>query len=322
MICISDNLTQYETQFTRNIKFAIFIGLEPVAIICNSILVYYLIADRTLRRTLHYHAILALLIVSLLTNVIEVPRIIHYLYVGVVIPQTGINCLIWQWFDYTLFSTINVLMFLISIERYLFVFRVNFYLTANHRLFFHYIPLMTIIVYLIFFYIVAIFIYPCDHQFDFTQPLCGLPCYTKHANISLYDLIVHTWIPLFGEITITISLVFRTVYRKRVGLQQQGLQWRRHRKMIIQLLLISSLYSSCQFPFASILFIQLFINLSSLAVYLEIVYFYYLFWLLTLLLPFACMGCFPEIMRKFKNTFIRQVRRNHTITPAAIVPVQ
>jgi hypothetical protein len=57
----TESSMSYETQQTRNIKFGLFVALEPPALICNCILVYYLIADRTLRHTIHYHAILALL---------------------------------------------------------------------------------------------------------------------------------------------------------------------------------------------------------------------------------------------------------------------
>ena len=222
-----------QTQLTRNIKFGVFVGLAPPAITSNIILIYYLIRDRTLRRTLHYHGILALLIVTLLTNLIEVPRIIHYLHIGSVIPQSDINCLIWQWCDYLLFSSVNLMMFWISVERYLLIFHANIYTRAKYRLFFHYLPLILIAVYLIVFYITAIFIYPCERQFDFTQPLCGFPCYTIYANISLYDLIAHGIFPLCVGICVDITLVLRSVYRKRVGLQQSGAQWRKHRKMIL-----------------------------------------------------------------------------------------
>ena len=82
-----------ETEQTRRIKFGLFVALEPPALVCNVILIYYLIADPALRRTIHYHAILVLLIVTLLTNLVESPRIIHYLHVALIIPQSDINCL-------------------------------------------------------------------------------------------------------------------------------------------------------------------------------------------------------------------------------------
>jgi hypothetical protein len=132
----------YETQQTRNIKFGLFVALEPPALLCNIILVYYLIADRTLRKTLQYHSILALLIVTLLANLIELPRITHYLRVGIVFPQTKINCLIWQWCDYALFSSVNLYMFWISFERYLLIFHDGLYRTAKRRFWFHYLPII------------------------------------------------------------------------------------------------------------------------------------------------------------------------------------
>jgi hypothetical protein len=61
MALVGDNKTEtsiiYETESTRSIKFGIFVGLESLALINNFILVYYLITDRTLRQTLHYHTI-------------------------------------------------------------------------------------------------------------------------------------------------------------------------------------------------------------------------------------------------------------------------
>jgi hypothetical protein len=311
----TESLMLYETQQTRNIKFALFVSLEPSVLICNFVLIYYLIADRTLRQTLQYHAVLALLIATLLTNLVEVPRIIRYLQIGIVVPQTNINCLIWQWCDFLLFGTVNVLMLWTSIERSLLIFHGNLYATAKHRLFFHYLPPIGIIIYMIMFYIVAIFIYSCEEEFDFTQPLCGIPCYTTYRNISFYDLVAHTWIPLCFGIIIDISLIIRVIYRRRVGVQHQGAQWRRYQKMIIQLLLISSLYLTCQIPYASVVFLELFFTLPDFLSYIQMVYFYYSFWLLTLLLPLACMGCMSEVRNKIKNSFTQRMRQNMMVGP-------
>jgi hypothetical protein len=326
MVSSKDNLTEstifYETQQTRRIKFGLFVALEPPALICNFILIYYLIIDRTLRHTIRYHAILALLIVTLLTNLVELPRITNYLHIGIVIPQTKINCLIWQWCDYSLFSAVNLYMFWISVERYLLIFHGGLYTTAKRRLLFHYLPLIIIIVYILLFYVVAIFIYPCELQLDFNQPLCGFACFTSHANISLYDLIVHTLMPMSLGMLLDTSLMIRVLFRKPVGLHHQRVQRRRHRKMVIQLLSISSLYLTCQLPFNAVVFIQLFINLPDWTVYMQIVYFYYLFWLLTLLLPFVCIGCMTEVTNKLKNCFIQQRGRNMRVVPVTTVRLQ
>lgn len=139
----TESYSPYESQQTRNIKFGLFVALEPPALICNFILVYYLITDRTLRHTLHYHAILILLI--------EVPRITHFLHTGIVYPSANVNCAIWLCFDYSLFGIVNIYMLWISLERYLFIFHNGLYATAKRRLMFHYLPSICIIVCVILF---------------------------------------------------------------------------------------------------------------------------------------------------------------------------
>jgi 7 transmembrane receptor (rhodopsin family) len=314
----TDSLISYETQWTRNIKFGLFVALEPPALICNGVLVYYLIADRKLRRALHYHAFLWLLIISLLTNLIEVPRILNYLHIGMVIPQTEMNCSIWMWCDYTLNGCVNALMLWASLERHLLIFHNHLHTTAKHRLFFHYLPPIGIIVYLILFYIGAIFVYPCEQQFDFNEPLCGYPCYTTYVNISYYDLFAHTWLPQLFGVMLDIILVVRAIYPKQVGQQQQAGQWRKSRKMIVQLLIISSLYLACQIPYALVLLIQLFSSRPDFAAYVQMVFFYYFFWLLTLLLPLVCIVCLRKVTNKVKKSLIQWIRPNNTVIRRAI----
>ena len=304
-----------ETHLTRYIKFGVFVVLEPPALICNFILVYYLITDRTLRHTIQYHAILALLIDTLFTNLIELPRIIDFLRIGAVIPRTDINCLIWQWCDFTFSSSINIYLLWVSFERYMLIFHNSLYRTNKRRWWFHYFPLISIIVYMAIFYVGAILIYQCKLQLDFNQPLCGFPCYTTSVNISLFDLFAHTLIPMILGILLDAILVIRVLFRKRVGRQDQHVQWRKHRKMIFQLLIISSPYLACQGPYAVTIFAQLFVNLPDWAAYLQIIYFYYFFWLLTQLLPFVCIVSIREVINKLKNSFIRRGRRNIMTVP-------
>ncbi|CAF1159134.1 unnamed protein product [Adineta ricciae] len=316
----TETIVGFETPWTRNIKFFLFVALEPPALLLNSVLIFYLVADRTLRGTLQYHAVLALLIVTFLTNSIEVPRIIHYLHLGIVLPQTDLNCLIWQCCDYLLFSSVNVLMCWTSIERYLFIFHRNLFTTARGRLLYHYIPFVVIIVYLALFYIGVIFIYPCDAQFDFSQPLCGFPCYTTQAVISFYDLFAHSFCPMFVDVLLNIVLIIRVLYRKRVGLLQQrhhhhAKEWQQNCKMIVQLLFITCTYLMFQVPFDVIVMLLVFVSLPEWIIRVQALYFYYFFWLLTLVLPLVCMICLPEVMKKMKTSLSQRLRRDNTISP-------
>jgi hypothetical protein len=112
-----------------------------------------------------------------------------------------------------------------------------------------------------------------------------------------------------------ISLIIRVLFRKRVGLQHQRVQRHRHRKMVIQLLPISSLYLTFQLPYYAVVFIQLFVTLPDWTAYMQIVYFYYLFWLLTLLLPLICIGCLTDVTNKLKTSFMQLRGRNATVVP-------
>jgi hypothetical protein len=129
----------------------------------------------------------------------------------------------------------------------------------------------------------------------------------------LYDFFAHVWLPLVFENLVDFIVVIRTIFRKRVGLQNQGAQWQKNRKMVFQLLLLSTLFSATQIPANLITFILLFVSLPDLVYYVQVVCFYYFFYLFTLLLPFACIGCLPEVVNKVKNSLVRRMRRNNTV---------
>src|SRR5690606_19514091 len=137
----------------------ILIVLEPPSLLCNLFFVYHLITDRNLRTAIHHHVILALLIVSLLTNFIEIPHILHYLRLGIVTSQTTLSCLIWQWCDYLFYGQANILMLWASFERHLLVFHNHLINTSRSRFFTHYLPLLLIVIYLTLFYTIVIFFY-------------------------------------------------------------------------------------------------------------------------------------------------------------------
>jgi hypothetical protein len=161
-------------------------------------------------------------------------------------------------------------------------------------------------VYIILFYIGAILIYPCEQQFDFTQPICGFPCYGSYPNIAYYDQFAHIWLPQFFGILLDVSLVMQAVFRKRLG-QQQNVQWHKYRKMIVQFLAISSLYFICEIPTSLVLVIQLFGNVPDFGAYVQIVYFYYFFWLLSVLLPLVCMECLTEVRNAIKRSLMTKL---------------
>lgn len=304
----------YETPFTRKIKFIVFLILEPPALLCNFLLVYHLIVNRSHRNALHNHAILVLLIVTLLINSVEIPLLLHYLNTGFVAIPNHIFCILWQWFDYLLSSEVNLIMVWASFERHLLVFHINLFISANYRLYAHYLPLLVIIVYLILYHIAMIFLYPCTEEFEFDVILCGVPCYSYDVIISIYDLFAHHFLPVCFIALFSVGLIVRVLHVKRIR-HHQHVQWRKHRKMILQILYISCLFLACIVPTTLVRFIELFGGLKDFADYVEMVYFFYLYWLLALLLPFACIGCAPEMVNQFKRLSHVWLHKNNLVEP-------
>ncbi|CAF1253931.1 unnamed protein product [Rotaria magnacalcarata] len=304
----------FETTTARLGKFILFVTLEPPALLCNLFLVYHLVADRTLRRALHTHVVLVLLIVSLLTNAVEVPRVLAFLHQVLVLPATVINCLIWQWCDFSLCSLNNMLMWWMSIERYLLVFHSRIFNTSKYRWLLHYLPLTALVIYITGFYVIVIFLYPCEPQPNYLAVLCGLPCFSLEVAISIFDLIAHNLAPLIFNVFLSIAIIIRVVYMKKFQIHQP-IHWKKYRKMILQLLILSFLYSMTVAPYALIPFVGLFGGLPTVAAYMQTVYFYYLFWLLMLLLPLVCIVSINEVKVKITKPFTRLIGRGNTVTP-------
>ncbi|CAF1313791.1 unnamed protein product [Rotaria magnacalcarata] len=313
----------FETTTTRLVKFILFVTLEPPALLCNLFLVYHLVTNRTLRCALHNHVVLVLLIVSLLTNAIEIPRVLAFLHQGLVLPTTVINCLIWQWCDFSLCSLNNMLMWWMSIERYLLVFHSQIFKVSKYRWVLHYLPLIALVIYITGFYGIVIFLYPCEPQPNYSAVLCGVPCFSLEAAISTFDLITHNLAPLIFNAFFSIAIIIRVLCMKKFQIHQP-IHWKKYRKMIAQLLILSFLYSVTVAPYALTPFAGLFGGLPTAAVYIQTVYFYYLFWLLMLVLPLVCIVSINEVKVKITKPFARLVERSNTVIPLAraLVPNQ
>jgi hypothetical protein len=285
------------------IKFCLFILLQPPAVVCNGLLVVFLLNQRNQRRKLQNHGILALLVVTLVTNVIEIPRILHYLRYEYTKPSNSFSCLSWQWLDYLLYAEANAIMCWTTFERHLIIFHGSLLQMPRHRLLFHYFPLLSIIVYLAIFYTICILFYPCQSRFLYELPLCGSPCYLQESILS---------IAIFS-----IGLFIRTVCRRQV-LHQQPNHWRRYRRMLFQLLSISSVYLVCLGPYASIQFLDSTFELPTVATHIKDKYLFYLYWFLTLLLPFVCLHCLPGTVKYYRKWLTRCVQRHNLVRPFSL----
>ncbi|CAF4080457.1 unnamed protein product [Adineta steineri] len=101
-------------------------------------------------------------------------------------------------------------------------------------------------------------------------------------------------VPTCSISLLSLGLIVRVIRQKRRV--QQRINWRQHRRMIIQLLSISCLYIFFDAPTVLIGLIRL--SLPTFAMDIQIQYLFYIVYLLPLLVPFICLSTFRELWSK------------------------
>ena len=295
---------------SNQIKYIVMQICYIPSIICSIFTLYHLLFNRHLRSTLHNHVPIALLIISTLDSLFNHPFTLIYLRMNRVIPSTTTMCLGWNFLN----SFFTVATFLTmawgSIERHFLIFNSNLFLTQRQRFVFHYIPLLTmIVIYPLISNIVISLLYPCENRFNFSLLFCGYTCALKIPSVALYARIAHNFLPISVVIGSTIVLIIRVIKQKE-QIQTNQINWRRYRRMVIQLFSLASLFLPLTLPAMTVSIVQ---NccLPTFASSIFVPYLNFLVRFLTLLLPFLCLSLFPELLPKLffcKNNHVQPVR--------------
>ena len=267
------------------------------SIVCSIFILTYLLSNPRLRLTLYNHTLLVLLIISLFDSFLSQPFTLNYLRTGRATPSTNAMCISWNFFNALSATSIYWTMAWSSMERYLLIFYSSLFASHRRRTLFHYVPLFIItIIYPILANIVIILLYPCENHFNMLSLYCGYSCALKIPSVALFFRIAHNFVPVSIVISFTLMLIVRVIKQKR-QVQNNRFQWRRHRRMIIQLLALASLFLILTFPSFIVGIVQ---NccVPTFAAALQISYFTLLIRFTTLLMPFICLSSLPEIWTK------------------------
>lgn len=292
-------------------RFWLLLVFDVPSLICSFALFYHLFIDATSRRSLNNHVIMALLIVGLFSQLIDVPFYLNFTRLGYVWPSAPISCLLW-WFAATGISNLtNMLMAWASIERHILVFHDRWFRRKNIKFLTHYLPLITILLYGFIFYLVVLSMYSCENRSAYDSDWCYYPCYYDHDDIALYDTVVNSILPTPVIVVFSLALIFRVIRRKHDF--HRRIEWSRHRKMIIQLLSIIALFLLFNLPMTLIV-------LASLCNFLpdntaQLVYYaYFLYHYVSLLMPFVCLAALPEIRKSMQRRLGNWIRPNTFVT--------
>ena len=230
------------------IEFSLFLVGEFCSIPCYIFVMYYFLIHKTLRRALHNHVIILLLIYNFLDLTIDLSLTMAYSLRGFVTPFSPMICLLWQFVDHAIWYGSISLMFWASVERHILVFHSHLLRSKRGRCVAHYIPLSFFTLYTPLLYFYLIVLYPCDRIFLDQSLRCGLPCYFDVAPIWFiyYDSLANYVIPVLLIALFNTFLVLR--FCKQKTHITKTVNWYRCRKMIIQLTLISVCYLVFDLP--------------------------------------------------------------------------
>ena len=305
-----------ETPIPREVRFWLLLLLDIPAVACTLFLLYHLCLKRTLRQALNNHVVIFLLILALTIHLIDIPSYIIFLRFGHAWLQTPIFCYIWVFVDVGLYNMLLLIMAFAGIERHILVFHSGWLLTQKKRFFIHYLPLTIITSFGLLFYAFAIFFPPCENILDYNQEWCFYPCYYDHHILGLYDTIANGMFPTLLIDISSIALLLRYICQRRR--LQARIQWRKYRKMIIQLLSISLLH----FVFDVPIIILVTAHLSGLPAEIGAeaeVYMYFFTYFKVLLLPYVCLSSLPELWKKLKihptQWFRTRLQPTNIVTP-------
>ncbi len=280
---------------SNTVQFWVYLILLVPSMICLLFILYHLLFNRTLRSALNNHVIIVLLLNCFIAEVTIYPWMLYfYQYKGVWI-RSQIFCAIWGFLDWGLYITQTILFAWASIERHILIFHDGWVSTKKKRFFIHYLPLILLLLYCFIFYIIVFFFPPCTNSYGNSSTFCIIPCLAYNHIFSVWETIVHQMLFALIIIVSNIALFVRVLWQKHR--MHQPVQWRKHRKMAIQVLSISLLYLAFFFPYVIYSFILTFGAPNGLGDSFY-VYAVFLTYFMTPLLSFVCTLSLPELRTK------------------------
>ncbi|CAF1096016.1 unnamed protein product [Adineta steineri] len=302
----------------RFIRLAILLVMDIPSSICTIFILLNIFKNRLLRKSLYNHVIIAILLSILPTQLIDIPFHIIYLSLDYVWPSNPIFCLFWLFISVGIFDTTGILMAYATIERHILIFHDRWLINKKRRIFIHYIPLYSVVIYSLIFYIYVILFPPCLTNFDYTQPWCSYPCYYDNNILSMYDSIVNVVLPAFIIVFFSIALLLRFIIRRRqLNLKNK---WKKYRRMIIQITTMSSLLIIFNLPLTILMLAHLCGLSSDIGIDFS-QYAYFFTYFIPLLMPFICLQSLPEIYRKLIKIFLNYWQKIRQQLTATVTPM-
>ncbi|CAF0914639.1 unnamed protein product [Adineta ricciae] len=305
-----------EVAIPRPIRFWLLLLLDIPSIICTFFILYHLLIDRNLRWQLNNHSTIILLLFGSTIQLIDIPLNLDFIAnSGRVKPSNSILCRCWWIVDIGFYNGITIIMAWSAFERHILVFRDQWVSTRKRRFLLHYLPLIILLCYIYIFYVMVIFFPPCQNRYNYTLPVCNnFPCYLHDPILGKWDSCVNNIFPTVLISLFVVALVLR-VYRQKRRLNQP-IQWRKQRKLIIQLVPISVLYLIVNIPLNFLIFVHLCGVLEQSGGDVQLT-FDFLGYLLILIFPFVNLASISELRKKTSLQRLFSMRTQRRVATTA-----
>jgi hypothetical protein len=310
---IEDDTDLYpDVIFSYVFRFWLFLISNILSIACCLFALYHLLIDRNLRQSLNNHIIIILLFICLIYELTDISFILNFYRFGTNWHITPSFSVFWSFLDYALYGAQFLLFSWATIERYILIFHDRWLLTKKRIYFLHYFPIIILIVYSLIYYTIIIILPFCPRMF-FQLPMHGVyyPCiYYYVPIISIWELVCHQLIPVITIIIFSCLIFIRVLWQK--SRLNRTIQWRKQRKMTIQLLSVSILFLSLSAPGVFLSIAYDFGLPKDIGIY-YMPYAYFFSYYVVFLFPFVCLGSLPELRKKFEKLicYQRQQRLVH-----------
>ncbi|CAF2028439.1 unnamed protein product [Rotaria magnacalcarata] len=299
-------------------RFWILLPSDIASTLCTFVVLFYIFKSRKARSNIKNHVLIILLLLGLAIQLIDVPFYLNYTMHLAVIPANPSVCLIWNFVDIGLYNGTIILMAWMSFERHILVFHDQWMSTRKKRIIIHYTPISSIILYIVIYYIYVFYFYPCENVYDYTSIYCGSSvCYTDNNILDRWDIFVNSLIPSLLEPFITLSFLFRVIWQKHRS--RQPIQWRKRRKMTIQLMGLSIPNFALNFPLSVLYIAQLCGMPSYIGSHVE-VYIYFFCYFITFIFSFICLISIVDVKKVFLEKILRRQRQPLARFTATVKP--
>jgi len=303
----------YELFISVEVRFWLYIIPNILSVLCTFFALFHLLFDRTLRQALNNHIIIYLLLIGLIYELADVPLTLYYYRFSDTWTFSLSFAHYWTFIDYTCYTAHLIAFAWASVERHILIFHTPWVATKKKRFFVHYLPIIILTVYC-FTYYFGFIVFPFCAQYILPSPFNGVPvsCVIYNPIFYRYDTISNQFIPVSLIIIATIGLFIRVLWQK--SRLNRSIEWRKQKKMTIQLLSISMLYFIFMGP-RTVLQLVVFVGYETNVVLVYLFHSEFFANYIIFFFPFVCCGSMPEIGKKLKKLLFWRRQRD------AVVPI-